>query len=384
MPPQDKNTPEGREPKPKEGGPPAQAGIDLDKILLPKKEVHDPKNAERINAGALLAQEEGATLLKPEPPPAPQPPKPKEEELMVRPIETYQGDIEKLVQKKNVSSITIAAAEATRRTEAPPPTPAASGGQRWLIRVLILTGAFILFVGALLVLIFAFSLIRPLPPIENTQGSLIFVDDAQAIVIAEVGTSRAAFMQALMREREASALSLGLIGEFYITQASTTPEGKEVYIPFNAQQFISLLSIVVPAELVRTIRPTPYLLGVHSFEDNQAFLILEVDSYQQGYSGMLKWEESMERDLTPLFTRTTRMHIPEENISTSTPPASQVLRSKFVDTVVEGRDVRAILNESGDTLLLWTFLDQDTVLITTNPNTLREIVSRFTTAPGTI
>jgi len=47
---------------------------------------------------------------------APAPDKPKDESF-VKPIETYQSDIEKLVQDKNVSVLTIAAAEAERRSK---------------------------------------------------------------------------------------------------------------------------------------------------------------------------------------------------------------------------------------------------------------------------
>src|ERR1700690_3100915 len=93
-------------------------GIDLDKILLPTKEVHGPDSAQRVNAGALLEQEQNATMVPTQPAAAPVAPTPKKEESLVQPLETYKSDIEHLVQDKNVSVLSIAAAEAERRGQA--------------------------------------------------------------------------------------------------------------------------------------------------------------------------------------------------------------------------------------------------------------------------
>jgi len=48
---------------------------------------------------------------------------------------------------------------------------------------------------------------------------------------------------------------------------------------------------------------------------------------------------------------------------------------------VENRDTRSYLNSSGDILLLWTFLGRNIILITTNEYTLREVLSRMSSAP---
>jgi hypothetical protein len=49
--------------------------------------------------------------------------------------------------------------------------------------------------------------------------------------------------------------------------------------------------------------------------------------------------------------------------------------------VVENHDARVLYNNTGDIVLLWTFVDQHTLAITTNPATLREIISRLSVAP---
>lgn len=81
-------------------------------------------------------------------------------------------------------------------------------------------------------------------------------------------------------------------------------------------------------------------------------------------------------DLAPLFTRSPSPKINTQNTASSTPPV-QLLQTVFFDQVVENRDVRVVKNQAGDILLLWTFLDRNTILITTNEYTLREVITRF-------
>ncbi len=101
---------------------PRAGAIDISKILLPKKEGQSPQSAQRINAGILLEQEQNATLRPAAPPASPTPavakPTPvKAEESTTPSLQTYRGDIEQVVQNKNVSVVSIAAAEAGRRGE---------------------------------------------------------------------------------------------------------------------------------------------------------------------------------------------------------------------------------------------------------------------------
>ncbi|HEV8677325.1 MAG TPA: hypothetical protein VN701_00615, partial [Candidatus Paceibacterota bacterium] len=94
---------------------PGNNGINLDDILLPKKEVRTPASAQRVNAGVLLEGEQQAQLPKPEAPapvPAPKKPEGPVETSAIAPLETYQRDMETVISEKNISAVTIAAAEA--------------------------------------------------------------------------------------------------------------------------------------------------------------------------------------------------------------------------------------------------------------------------------
>lgn len=403
------------------GAPPAPpqagGGIDLSKILLPKKDAAPlPGNAQRVNAGVLLEAEQSATLKKSQalaptpaaaaPPPAP--PKPKRAAPSVPSIETYQGDIEGLVQSKNVSVLSIAAAEAARRGVQPQETPSKIN-----IDIAGLARQAGAIGGALLILAAAGGLLwwvlQPPRAVEvkaPAEAPFIKIDSEKVLTLPAGDFSHQEFIQALVEQRDQVALSLGLIERLQLAVASTTPQG-QVLTPITAQTLLTYLSPSVPDALLRAVKPTTYLFAIHSFEGNQPLLMLEADSYEGAYAGMLGWERDMRTELAPLFVRKAPVHIqqtppaPVAPAGTSTPGAAATStatstaeeaapavsvplvtgQTGFVDDIVENHDVRAVKNADGDILLLWTFINRRVLVITTNEATLREVISRVENSP---
>ncbi len=351
--------------------------IDLGKILLPKKEVHAPENAERINAGALLEQETNATLVPPPPAPVVKQP-PAEKPSSVQPLQTYQGDIESLVQEKNISVVNIAAAEAGRREAATVDMQQVATSEAGsIVRKIFIVLVGLAFLGAAGGTL-AYLFLREPPSayvLKNPEAPFMFVDATTLVPLPPGALSRDAIMEALMQARTDTSLSLGLMARLYPSATPTSTDSVPVLM--NLQTLLSTLSSTIPTEFVRSIDPQYYTLGVHAFDENQAFLVFKIDSYAQAYSGMLGWERTMYNDLLPLFHRTPRPRVVGEEVATTTPPV-QILQTTFADRVVENRDARVVQNTSGDILLLWTFLDRETIAITTNNHTLLEIITRFT------
>lgn len=356
--------------------------IDLKKILLPTKEVHTPASAERVNAGVLLEQEQKAELPKAAPAPLPTPPisEPKKDDSAVKPLETYQGDIESMVEKKNVSVLSIAAAEADKKREVAPAEPAQS--RSWM-RAALYVGT-----GVLLILIVSgvwFYIATRSAPIAtvavSTQAPFITVDDAEAVPVSI--TTRSSLMNSLETAKQNVKISLGLIEQLDPVVQTTDAQDNTSQSVLGIQDLLTTLAPEIPQELTRTLQPT-YLLGVHSYDENDAFLILQTDSYETAYAGMLAWETTMQSDLSPLFDRTPPVHANGTATSTaSTTPSQSIINSSFTDQVVDNRDARVITNQYGDILLLWTFLDRNTIVITNNDATLREIITRVTTPATT-
>ncbi|HVV38805.1 MAG TPA: hypothetical protein VHD31_00570 [Candidatus Paceibacterota bacterium] len=381
-------------------------GVDLSKILLPKKDAPGKTvdSAQRVSAGALVAQEQTATLPK-QPAPAPITPAPeqKKEDAFVKPVETYQGDIEKLVQNKNMSVVSIAAAEAARREvtslgEEPPPA-APFDWLGVLKRTGMLAGGAVLVVAAIGLILFVLQPPKTVNVPSAVAAPFITIDGTKVLTIApDKKLTHADVVNALNDERKAVKLPLGLIERLYMAYSSTTASGEQAIDPLSAQEVLQFLSPNVPDTLTRTIDPSEFVLGIHVYEENQPFLILKADSYEQAYAAILNWEPYMQKDLAPLFARTPRLQIMATQpnatttqstatstaTTTTTPPVPNYTASTtFIDRIVENHDARVIQDSAGNILLLWSFLDRKTLVITTNEVTLREIISRLKNPPIT-
>lgn len=360
--------------------PPVKKDIDLGAILLPNKAVHDPTNASRVDASVLLKQEQSAALPKtPAPPLVPTPQKP--QETTVEPLVTYQRDVEKYVAQKKVSAVTIATAEAERRgtIEAAPKEKISWGGM-----FLIACGAALL-VGTLSAVGYGLYKTRSVS-VQVADAPLLFIDAAYSIPTA-ADESPSQFMNDLESAKNGVRLSVGLVAQLYPLATTSTAQQP---VGMSARGFLQLLTPNVPAPLLRTFLPT-FLLGVHSHDRNHPFLLLKVDSYEQGFSGMLAWEGTMHGDLAPLFTYTPapKLQAPVEVATASTsnstptlPPAVLPPPPSFMDKIIENHDTRVLQTTEGQVYFLWTFIDKNTILITTSDATLKEVIVRIKNAPA--
>jgi hypothetical protein len=383
----------------------------LDKILLPKKDEPSRDSAQRVNAGVLLQAEQSAELPKapvpapkpPQSPPAAQPPE-KKASTGVAPLETYQGDIEGLVQSKNVSVLSIAAAEAARRG-------ATSGGEaaaqspsidikEWAKRGAMIAGGVVLLAAAAGAIAWIAQPPRMVEVADVATVPFIKIDASKSLAVPASGFTHRDFINALVGQRDAVSLSLGLMEGLVLGTASSTANGSAL-IPLSAGVLLKYLSPSVPDGLVRSINPSSYLFGIHSYDGNQPFLILRADSYEGAYAGMLAWERVMPAELQPLFVRTPPVLIRNEPttpapVATSTATTTQAASSTpvalppaptfaapltFTDRIVENHDARVIENADHQILLMWAFANRNVLVITTNDATFREVVSRLETPP---
>ncbi len=360
MPPQEPNTP-----KP----------LDPSSLLLPKKESVSPDTASRVNAAALLAQEQQAELQKPEPSKPVAIVQPKAPESTVKPLETFRSDIERAVQG-GASIVTIAAAEADRRAQGGRAPEAKAADPHLWRHIGYLAAGLVLLCAAGGVLLYLLSKTAPLPVAQTPQAPFISVDETK-VISEPANPTRDQLMTDLTAAKQKVALSVGLVEWLYPAQQNASTSAQEG-IP--AAQFLQTLAPTIPGELLRTLEPT-YLVGVHSYDQNQPFLLLTVDSYEVAYAAMLQWERTMESDLLPFFNRDLSPQLPSQQSPDLATTSQAFVPSNFVDQVVENRDTRVLFSDHGDLKLLWTMLGRNTILITTNKYTLREVISRMNQAP---
>jgi hypothetical protein len=220
-----------------------------------------------------------------------------------------------------------------------------------------------------------------LPPVQ----SLIFLNEAKEVLVRPL--DRNTFISALTAEKAGYSGTLGAIRGLYpMTEATSS----KIYL--TGPQLVQLLSPSVPDSLVRVLDPD-YALGLHAFDGNQFFLILKDNFYESAYAGMLAWENNLQTEFDPLFHRKKIVAAIQDDAATSTasstdnnPSTTQDTLSSFdtqptfTDMVIKNRDVRAVLDNRGQIVFLYTFADKNTIIITNNENTLKEVLDRLENA----
>lgn len=91
------------------------------------------------------------------------------------------------------------------------------------------------------------------------------------------------------------------------------------------------------------------------------FIILTNNFFQNAFAGMLSWESTMPADLSAIFGIT-----PAEWSS-----------GAFHDKLIKNKNVREFTDSSGNVLFLYSFIDNNTLVIAQNEAALGEIITRF-------
>jgi hypothetical protein len=131
----------------------------------------------------------------------------------------------------------------------------------------------------------------------------------------------------------------------------------------STEEWLARIGAKAPARLVRAL-DAAYMFGVHIWNGNQGFLVFIVRDgmFDDAFSSMLEWEEDMAARLIPLF---------------GTTPDVFVLNADWSDTVIKNRDVRVLKNASDEIVLLYTFYDRKTLIVSTGQDTMEEIINRI-------
>ncbi len=106
-----------------------------------------------------------------------------------------------------------------------------------------------------------------------------------------------------------------------------------------------------------------FVLGANG--ESGLFLIFETSDFGATFSGMLEWEKNIEEDLSFMFDQ-------QENSDSS-----------FVwkDAIIKNKDARILSNNRGVSKIYYSFLNKNTLVITSSEKTLTDIFSAFASKP---
>ena len=193
--------------------------------------------------------------------------------------------------------------------------------------------------------------------------SLILPNSQLALNIG--GIPRSDFIKLINDTIVPGAVEQNNIVHIYFTDAAPGTSKKlfsnEALNIVPIRKLLELTGDYVPSYTLRSLQGD-YTFGIYGYGETRSepFLLLKVSDYDAAFAGMLEWENNMENDLTILFKL---RH-------------SGVERG-FSDAMVANQDVRLLKTRQGKTALLYSFIDRETLLITTNKKAFEEIVYRY-------
>lgn len=254
-------------------------------------------------------------------------------------IRTYASDMSKVIRSRGetLSSIVAAQQENQPREQTPAHAPFSQ-------RTIFILGGALLFVVLGIVLIgTVMFLTRADEEVPSVSQSIIFPNKTVSVSVLPGDD----LIEALALERAQATLSLGEIERMVVTQNGVALPPQEL-----------ALRLGLPSALAREV--VDLMVGVHSFDRNQPFLILEVGAYDRSFNALLTWERDMGRSLGDFFKPVS---------ATSAAP-----NTVFTDEIIRNNDVR---KSQALWPLLYTFPTRTTIIITTNEFTLREVITRL-------
>lgn len=201
--------------------------------------------------------------------------------------------------------------------------------------------------------VFAFMLFRPdTAPITERQliDTILITDETVHLPIEEASRSS---LMALLETEQASPQPEGFVTHVFISEGDEDAQA-------SPRLFLELIGAEAPASLVRSLQGE-MMLGLISIGGERVpFWIVETESYEQSAGGLLRWEGAMQGDLSGIA-------------SFASPEPLQ----PFTDAIIENRDVRVVSAQGGGDALLYTFLDQETILVTEHREAFTRILPLF-------
>jgi hypothetical protein len=283
-------------------------------------------------------------------------------------IRTYKSDVEETIQTSHISSINIAMAEnkkmlgQARQSEIETKKSGLNKNILIISLVLIFLGALTFLIPKLLI---QMQYGVKAAPIETVSSQPIMaVDLEEKINIKDLNLNR---VSTTLKERvDQSATQLGQIKNIYLTDGEGTEEKL-----ITSSKFLELIEANIPPEIQRTLKD-PYMFGLYNYNGNQRFVILKVGSYDTTFSGMLNWETNLWQDFKELFD------LKSESTASSSSYGIEI--QKFQDATFNNKDCRVVKDASGNIIFLYSIIDENTIVITTSTDTLKEIINRISKA----
>lgn len=274
----------------------------------------------------------------------------------IKPLRTYKTDTEEAIQNQRMSVVTIAVAESKKKEEQVMSTP-----EEEKVRIpygALITSFILVALGAsaFYVVYLKQTDTQTKEPTKQTE-KIIPIVKTKNIQEIDFLNSKNLIYDIALKGSNTEGTEVGDI--ITVQPISNMISGKT--IP-SAQSFFEKATPLMPGKLARSLSKE-FFIGIHVFDGPTPFIILKTTFFQNAFAGMLEWESTITKDLAPLITLS---------------HGDAKVGAFFIDTVIKNKDVRIVRGSEGKDVLFYTFVDKNTILITTKKLTLEELIVRLT------
>jgi hypothetical protein len=359
-------------------------------------------------------------------------------EVVIKNLRTFQGDVAEAIKNQNASVLTITMAEKRKQDEnagesqkkdlgkpmnevarilgkklppglpyTPPPAPPPilptikiedekpkKGFDPEFVKNSLTIGISILLIVLGVGAVVGFYMLQKKPP---TIATLAPVD--QTIIpfnykenISSVNTGREDLITSINTIRGKPGA-----GNNEITYISLTKVVEKEIVSLSTQELFSILKTSIPASLLRAFGDQ-FMLGMYHTTSNQPFLLIKLDSFENTFAGMLLWEKTMNTDIGSIFSERSVQITSYVPVTVATSGAGSAtntavvgsttaitkivntdikVRNAFEDITIQNKDARVLKNVRGDDIILYSFLDPNTLLITSSETAFHEIINKY-------
>lgn len=199
------------------------------------------------------------------------------------------------------------------------------------------------------------------------------------------------------------------------------PEEEDRIVALSIREFLEALSVRAPLSLYRSLEPN-FVLGMWQGQEKEFFLVIKTTFFQNAFASMLSWEGDLADDLSFIATNHTVEISSEPNVEdeaaattttsgaesglatssansetnasseddTNTETASQevfefedlseeipAVEAEFEDEVLFNHDARVLRDDDGEIRILYTFPNENTLIIAGSREALEDILDRL-------
>ena len=263
-------------------------------------------------------------------------------------LRTYQGDVASFIQSKDqsLSSLAIKARKVEETKEENLPKEPVENRKDYSTNALALILGLVLVVGSILAISYAaYFYFQKLPvsiplleigPFLNKQNSVVITSESP-------GSIKQGISEIVSNPKYLNGVT-------------------HVEMEIKSNSFINEMRWNLEAPLLRSLEDE-FMLGAYGDGKKvDVFIIFKTRDYGIAFRDMLIWEEHLFEDW---------------RLISGLEPDKDYSVYKFRDLILKNKDTRSLSSDFGETVLIYTFLDKNTILITESEETLIAILDAY-------